>query len=433
VASRTVSNRIWIINYYAAPPQFATMFRHICFAREMQRAGYDVKIFCASALHNRNIEIDMGGKSHREIVYDGIPFVHVKTVPYRGNGVARMLSLARFAQQMRTITKQFNPPSAVIHCAFVPFDLQIPRVIRKLGAKYIVEIADLWPASFVEYGLVGRRNPLLRLAYAAEHWLYHTADALVFTIEGGKDYVRMQGWHRSRKWPVSLAKIRSVNQGVDLADFDSRVDVPYPDADLDASGVFKVVYVGSIRRANDLPTVIEAALNLQRSGDWNIRFLIFGDGDKRMELERRCRDLGIGNVIFKGRLDPAYVPAVLSRADVNLFHFGATALARYGLSPNKLFVYFASGKPILSTVRPHYDLVERYGAGISVDGSAAAIADGIRAVATADAQRYSEWCSGARRAAEEHDYGRLAGSIIELLPSPTEEADRPASRGRARP
>ena len=56
-----VNNRVWIINYNAVPPHLATMFRHIAFAREMTKAGYEVRIFCASWIHNTSIGIDLDG------------------------------------------------------------------------------------------------------------------------------------------------------------------------------------------------------------------------------------------------------------------------------------------------------------------------------------------------------------------------------------
>lgn len=392
------------------------MFRHICFARELTRAGYDVRVFCASTVHNTEIAIDLGGAAFREIDYDGIRFVHLRTRSYRTNGLRRMVELWRFPRTLGSVAGQFEPPAAVIHSAFVPFDLSMARVVRKLGARHIVEIADLWPASFVAYGLARAGNPLIRLAYNAEHWLYHVADELVFTMEGGRDYIRERGWDTSRVWPVSLEKVHNINQGVDLAAFDADRARRYPDDDLSDAEAFKVVYVGSIRRANNLGVILDAAEQLQQQRDRTFRFLIYGDGDQRPLLEQACRDRRITNVAFKGRVAPSDVPSVLTRSDLNLFHFGETPLAKYGLSPNKLFIYFASGKPVLSTLRPGYDLVERYGAGLSVDGTASGIAEGVRKIAGATPEAYAAYCSGARKAAVDYDYARLAGRMIELLP-----------------
>jgi glycosyltransferase involved in cell wall biosynthesis len=412
----TANRRVWIFNYYAAPPHLATMFRHIAYAREMTKAGYDVRIFSANTIHNSDMEIDVGDRLYKEVDYDGVRFVHVRTRPYRTNGARRMLELWRFPRTLRRVVRDFEPPVAVIHCAFVPFDLAMARLIRRLRAKHIVEIADLWPASFVAYGLVGSGNPLVRASHVAEHWLYHRADELVFTIEGGKDYIREKGWDRSAFWRVSLDKVHSINQGVDLTEFDALRNIPYADADLDDPGVFKVVYVGSIRTANNLAVIVDAAAELERIPGRTIRFLIYGDGDQRLHLERACRERGIRSVVFKGRIATEHAPSVLARADVNLFQFGSTPLAKYGLSPNKLFMYFASGKPILSTIRPNYDLVERYGAGVSVESTPAAIADGVLRLANAPAMEYQAYAAAARQAAVDYAYPKIAAQMMALLP-----------------
>ena len=55
---------------------------------------------------------------------------------------------------------------------------------------------------------------------------------------------------------------------------------------------------------------------------------------------------------------------LFSLADANLIHVQSTPIMRFGCSLNKLFDYFASGKPILSDLKVNYDLIEKYQAGI---------------------------------------------------------------------
>lgn len=412
----THNNRVWIISYNAAPPQLATMFRHICFARELMRAGYDVRIISASTIHNADINLSIGQDGFKEVDYDGIKFIHLKTKPYGSNKLKRAIEFIRFPSKIRKISKVLAPPAAVLHSAAVPFDLQTAHVVSELRAKYIVEISDLWPASFVAFGVMRPWNPVLPVAYVAEHWLYHKADELIFTMEGGVNYVKEKAWHSSKYWPVNIEKIHNINQGVDLAAYDAGTSKRLSDQDLEDKSTFKVIYVGSIRHANNLSSMLDAAEIIQQKALRRICFLVYGDGDHRIALERQARDRGISNVKFKGRISPADVPAVLAHSDANLFHFSPTPLTKYGLSPNKLFIYFASGKPVVSTLRPSFDLVERYGAGISVGGSPDEIAEGIIRVANASPSQYAAYCAAARQAAIDHDYSAMARKLIALLP-----------------
>lgn len=407
--------QIWIINYYAAPPNHATMFRHFCFARELEHFGYEVRIFTASTIHNTDIEIDTFGKEYLEQEYDGIKFVHLKTKKYSGSGIRRMFELYSFPIKIGAISDRFPHPDVIVHSAFVPFDYKMSRLARKLNSRYIVEIHDLWPASFVAYGLIGQKHPLLRFLYREEQRLYNIADAIIFSIEGGKDYIRDKGWDTSKKLPVKLEKIHNINQGIDLAAYDIDSLKDYADHDLDDPTKFKVVYVGSIRLANNLSSIIDAADELRRKGRTDIIFLIFGDGDRRKHLELECAERGLTNILFKGRVKPSDVPAILKKAGLTLFNFGETELLRFGLSPNKLFLYFASGKPVLSTIRPAYDLVERYHAGKSVANDSESISNGVIEFADAKEADYAAYCRGARQAAIDYDYRNLAKKLLSII------------------
>ena len=44
--------KVWIFNHYATSTFFDHGGRHYYFAKYLIRAGYDVKIFCASTVHN---------------------------------------------------------------------------------------------------------------------------------------------------------------------------------------------------------------------------------------------------------------------------------------------------------------------------------------------------------------------------------------------
>ena len=78
---------------------------------------------------------------------------------------------------------------------------------------------------------------------------------------------------------------------------------------------------------------------------------------------RRARDHGLKNVFFHEPIDKGAIGPVIARADACLMQTAASAHFNYGLSPNKLFDYFAAGKPVLvSSVLP--TIVDEVNAGI---------------------------------------------------------------------
>ena len=62
------------------------------------------------------------------------------------------------------------------------------------------------------------------------------------------------------------------------------------------------------------------------------------------------------------------VPSLLNAADALVITLRAVKLFSYGISPNKLFEYMASGKPILCAVSGDVaDMVKRANAGVVVE------------------------------------------------------------------
>ena len=101
----------------------------------------------------------------------------------------------------------------------------------------------------------------------------------------------------------------------------------------------------------------------------DIKFLIWGDGNERADLENRVKNENIDNVVFKGKVEKKYIPGILSRSDLNLIHWEMSDILKFGASYNKMFEYLAAGKPILSTVNMGYSLLKRYNCGYQVEHS----------------------------------------------------------------
>ena len=57
------------------------------------------------------------------------------------------------------------------------------------------------------------------------------------------------------------------------------------------------------------------------------------------------------------------VPYILSKANLLIFNHENNDLLRYGASLNKMFEYFAAGKPVTTDCEFGYDLIKKYDAG----------------------------------------------------------------------
>jgi glycosyltransferase involved in cell wall biosynthesis len=181
---------------------------------------------------------------------------------------------------------------------------------------------------------------LTRLLYRGEHWIYRKADELVFTFNGGKQYILDKGWEKD----VSLDKIHYINNGIDLDGYEEKVQTgAFSDEDLDGDA-FKIVYAGAMGPPNQINRIVDAALELQRRNVKGVRFILFGAGMCRDEEEARCRAAGLSNVVFKGTIEKRRVPYALSRSDATIIMIEDSVLQRYGTSENKIFDYLAAKK-----------------------------------------------------------------------------------------
>ena len=189
------------------------------------------------------------------------------------------------------------------------------------------------------------------------------------------------------------------------------------DRDLLDSSIYKVIYTGSIRKVYNLGMVLDCAKQMVEKNP-DVKFLIWGDGTEKTELERRCKEECISNVVFKGRVEKKYIPYILSHADVNLMHWDKVDLVRYGCSLNKLFDYLASGRMIISDVTVGYDLLKEYQCGIVTKEQSAD--ELCKAILMSKVMSEDERIAYSKRAidcAKAHDYKFLTEKIEKILES----------------
>lgn len=410
--------RVWLINHYAVPTKYYPLARPANFAKYLMRAGHEVTIFAASSVHNADLNLITDGSLYKEDVVDGIHYVYVRDISYEGNGRRRILNMLLFPPRLGRVCKHFPKPDAILSVSSTPMAcMKGLKLAKKYGCKSAAEIADLWPETFVAYDLVSGRNPLVKLMYAYEKRLYASAPAIIFTMEGGRDYIVGKGWDQGQGGPVSLEHVHHINNGIDLEAYDAdRRNLAFPDADLDDPGSFKVIYTGAIRKANDLSILVDTAETLRRSGRLDIKLILFGDGDEKAALEREAARRGLDNIVFKGNVSKRAIPYVLSKADLCLLHHKPTPISKFGMSMNKQFDYLASGQPILSNAKTAYDLIERHHCGDAQNlADADAYAGAICGFADMEPAKRREYGQNARQAAQEYDFAKLTQTLMEIM------------------
>lgn len=407
-----MGKRIWIINPQTGSPDKAANPRYLELAKHFMEAGYDVITFNSS----QREKITVPNGKYLEKQYGDYKFVHVFTPDFVGNGVKRMLALHKFAKNVFSIHKKFEKPDVILQNIHPPFDYPIVRMAKKLKAKYIAEAWDLWPADFVTFGLIKENNPAMKLAYAIEKKYYYNADEIVFTFLGAFDYLKQQGWMKEQGGKIDPKHLHYINNGINLAKFDEdKAKYPRPDEDINTQDTYKIVYLGSISKANQVQTLIDAAALLKDNPKY--RFFIYGNGAHREFLEQYVKDKQIDNVVFKEKRIPYEECAwVVSQATVNIMNYEKN-FGWMGVSSGKMFQYLAAGKPIVCNINIAYDdVISINNLGVARDlKTAEEFASEIRLIAEQPKEDYEAMCQRVREVAKQFDYKVLAARELELL------------------
>ncbi len=403
---------IWIVNEYNGPTEITS--RQTVLARLLEEKGYDVYLFCGSAEQKGGSNLISGNIKYEFVKGEEAKGYIIKTMDFH-RSFERVIASLQFQYRIWMYRNQFPKPDVIISDFAGLFGNVFLLWKRKYGTRIIYDILDLWPEGFIEIGYIKKHSIAAKLLYKMEHKSYREADSIIFSMQGGKDYIIDKGWSKDVGGDVDTDSIGYLNNGVDLETFDIQKNkYILEDSDLQTSK-FKFVYLGSISLMNGLDVLIEAAKFLKQRGNNDIVILVYGYGNKEEELKKLVNCYQLDNIIFKGKLDVRYAANLLTRGDCNLFTFKQSKLWKYGISPNKLFMYFASGKPVLSMIQPNYDLIEKNNAGISVQNDPEVIADAMIRMSLMDSNEYELYCKNARLTAIEYDYKNLVHVLIDKI------------------
>ncbi|PWM98410.1 MAG: glycosyltransferase WbuB [Massilioclostridium sp.] len=395
---------LWIFCHYAQQPPYNTMLRYHNWGKYIQEEGYDVTIVAASTVHNTDIDVVEKLTGKTEDVVDGVRYLYIKTPKYVGNGISRVKNMLAYCLGLGRLKKIDRQPDYVVLCEayLYPF---VHRAYRKL--PIITDIVDLWPLSIVEYTSVSNNNPLIRFLYWLEKIDYIKSDALIFSMEGGLDYVKEQPYAKR----VDIEKIYHINMGCDLDAFDGQLTVAPKLERKD----FIITYCGSMRQANNIIQICESAKLLRDKG-LNVRFHFYGNGPDEITAKEFCSNNDLYNVEFFGRFKKEDLANILSKSTVNIMTYKQTKVMKYGGSQSKLFDYLASGKPIINCGSWGYNLVSRYNCGEVVEEQTCEnIAAAIEKLYYTPIDELTKMGRQARIVAEKYSQPMLVGHLISIL------------------
>jgi glycosyltransferase involved in cell wall biosynthesis len=149
----------------------------------------------------------------------------------------------------------------------------------------------------------------------------------------------------------------------------------------------------------------------------DIQFIIYGDGNEKENLEKRISEEKLSNVIMKGFVSKKSIPSILSKSSINILNYSSTKYNwSRGNSSNKLFEYMASGKPIISTVKMGYSIIEKYNCGVELEkNTPKELANAILRIKNMSNSDYNIMANNAEFGAKDFDFKILTKKLIDVI------------------
>jgi glycosyltransferase involved in cell wall biosynthesis len=198
---------------------------------------------------------------------------------------------------------------------------------------------------------------MVRFLRKLESSLYRNSDCVIVLAKGSIEYVRQRGARHVCHLPNgpdlnSITTDLSQEQAKDTFSIDrSR---------------FCLMYTGAHGEANALDGLIDAARILEKEYPNCFQILLVGDGPEKQKLQTLACDVSC--VEFRAPVAKRDIPGLLAAADGLILTLRDVPLFKYGVSPNKLYDYYAAMRPVIVSVGGAVnDEVDQLGLGFTAE------------------------------------------------------------------
>jgi glycosyltransferase involved in cell wall biosynthesis len=362
--------RIEIFAHYASVPDIGQYTGHYELAKGLVARGHQVTIRASSFSHYKFRETVLkAGERRREVWYDGVRFVWLATPAYHGNDSRRIRNMAIYAWRatLDSLLSKDRPDVCVGVCVHPLAGLAAWVVASIKGAAFVYEIRDLWPTVLIEMGRLPRHSITARALFWLERFLIRRANKVIGAWRHFDRYIEEIG--------EDPKKVTWIPQFSDLS---GQAEPPPPP---DNDHPFVVMYTGGIVNFMGIDRLLQAAAELKRRGENDIRLILLGGGQEKERLQAMANEFQLSNVEFRGPVPKSQVRDEMLAAHCFIINMPSLPHHRYGVSTNKMAGYLALARPIIYGSTSTYNPVREADLGVVVNPDAPAdIADGILAI-----------------------------------------------------
>jgi len=350
--------RFLVLSQYFPPEIGAPQVRLAAVTRELEKRSHQIEVVTALPNHpTGNIFPPYRHKFYVQEQRNGATVHRLWIYTALGAGLKRMLNYLSFSITcLFGLLKASRPDYILVESP--PLFLGIPAIIaaKLWRVPVIFNVADLWPDSVRELGLI-KNSQLLLWAERLEQWIYLNSTYVSSVTEG----------IRSRlidEKAVNPHKILFLPNGVDTELFRPMQPDPTLSEQIGLNTEEKIIlYAGTHGFAHGLEVALRAA---QLLGGEQIHMVFLGDGSEKPMLIQMAEKMKLSNVLFLHAAPPEHVVHLYSIALAGLSTLRDSSLFE-STRPAKVIATMACGKAVIySGAGEGARLVEKARAGLVV-------------------------------------------------------------------
>ncbi|MDR0801628.1 glycosyltransferase family 4 protein [Fluviicola sp.] len=331
--------RLLILTQYYPPEIGAPQNRLHELAVRLKARGMHIEVLTAMPNYPK-MEIHEAYKNGKilEETIDGIPVHRAKIYVSTSKGIVkRLLNYFSFVfTSYKRGKKLENFDFLMVESPPLFLGYSAMRLSKRLKAKLIFNVSDLWPESAEKLGLVTNKF-LLGMAYRLEAKCYRRSFLITGQTQGIVDDI-------SKRFPEK--KVVWLPNGVDLGYYNpSEIEsIGYRKRNGLKESDILFFYGGVVGYAQGLEVILNAAKLVENRPE--IQFIIQGSGPEKDRLLQLKAEMKADNVHFLPPVGKSEMPGVLKEINVAVIPLRKLDLFE-GAIPSKVFEMLAMEIPIL--------------------------------------------------------------------------------------
>ncbi|MFK7800610.1 MAG: glycosyltransferase family 4 protein [Anaerolineae bacterium] len=213
------------------------------------------------------------------------------------------------------------------------------RAAAHHNVPFVMEVRDLWPAIFVELGVLTNKT-IISLLERWELWMYRRATKIVTVTEAFRQDLIQRG--------IPADKVHTIPNGADTTYWLPKPKPAELADKLQLQDKFVVLYIGTHGISQALHSVVTAASMLNDQPD--IHFLFVGAGADKQKLINQSEELKLKNITFHDPVTKAEMNDFYALSDLCLIPLRDIPLFDTFI-PSKMFEVMAMERPIIGSLR----------------------------------------------------------------------------------